>query len=137
MPVSSLTITINGNRAIDGFIATLNSENQGSTNKRTLQQFVLQQVNAMGRSMAKSQGLGTISSGNFLLRFTRGELNGIRSAAETVPSVAQALNYIASNSEINLDDDSLPAELQKLVAANLLASSRVPDLLAYVRPDVT
>jgi len=136
MALSSLTITINNNRVIDGFVATLNRENEGSQNRRSLAQFVLQQVNAIGRSMGQSEKLGVISSANFILRFTNKELNDIRSAAKTNSVIAQAFANITDKPEVPFDDEQVFLNLQTFVTANLLAAARVSELLAYVRPEV-
>jgi hypothetical protein len=136
MTIDTLAITLTSLRAIDGFIATLNSENEGSENPRTLEEFVLQHITAMGRGMADSKKIGTISSAEFVLRFTPQEYGGIVAAAQQSPELAALLNELRVNPQANMDDPRLLPGLQMLVAAGLLAAERIPQLTAYDRPEV-
>lgn len=136
MALSSLTITITNPRVIDGFVATLNSENEGSANPRTLEEFVLQQVNASGRSMANSKKIGIIPSSAFILRFTGAELSAIKAAAAQSPELAALLADVGANAEAYMDDPRLLPGLQLLTAANLLDPERIAELLTYDRPEV-
>lgn len=136
MTINTLTITLTNTRVIDGFIATLNSENEGSDNPRTLEQFVLQHVTAMGQDMASSKNVGVITAAEFVLRFTPQEYGGIMAAAQQSAELAALLNELRTNPNVNLDDPRLIPGLQLLAGADLLAAERIPELLAYDRPEV-
>ena len=134
--MDSLTITITSPRVIDGFIATLNSENEGRPSPRTLQEFVTSHVEALGRSMATSKRVGIISAAEFVLRFQPAEYSAIITAAQSNAQLAALLNQLRSNAEVHFDDPRLEPGLQLLVGAGLLAPERVAELLHYDRPEV-
>lgn len=129
MPLSSLTITITDPRIIDGWVEAANRNS--TTPEAIATEFLTQQ----GTSYADLFHIGIITSAAFMARFTATEYGAIMAAAQQSPEIAVLVEQLTASPNVALDDPRLEPGLQQLVAAELLDESRIPELLAYVRPE--
>ena len=129
MPLPSLTITITEPRIIDGWVEA--SLRNGTTPEAIAGEFLAQQ----GTSYANLFGIGIITSAAFMARFTATEYGAIMAAAQQSPEIAALVAQLTAAPTVALNDPRLVAGLEQLVAAELLDEARVPELVAYVRPE--
>jgi len=129
MPLSSLTITLSDTRLIDGWVEAANR------NGTTPELLALEFLKHQGRIYADLNRIGLITSSAFIRRFTAQEYGAILAAAEQSPQVAALVDELTSSPTVALDDPRLEPGLQALAAAELIAAERIPELLAYSRPE--
>jgi hypothetical protein len=131
MPLSSLTITLTDTRLIDGWVAAAN------VNGATPEALALEFLENQGRIYADLNHIGVITGSAFIRRFTAAEYSAIHAAAEQSPEVAALIDQLIMLPTVALNDLRLEPGLQQLVTAGLIQASRVPELLAYQRPEPT
>jgi len=131
MTLSSLTITLSDTRLIDGWVEAANR------NGTTPDLLALEFLKHQGRIYADLNRIGLITSSAFIRRFTAQEYGAILAAAEQSPQVAALVDELTSSPTVPLDDPRLEPGLQALAAAELIAAERIPELLAYSRPEPT
>ena len=131
MPLSTLTITITDTRLIDGWVEAANR------NSTTPAELAGEFLRIQGRSYADLFAVGLITSAAFVSRFTPAEYGAVLAAAEQSPEVAALIAELTSSPLVALDDPRLEPGLTLLAAAGLIAAERVPELLAYQRPEVS
>jgi hypothetical protein len=131
MTLSSLTITLSDTRLIDGWVEAANR------NGTTPELLALEFLKHQGRIYADLNRIGLITSSAFIRRFTAQEYGAILAAAEQSPQVAALVDELTSSPTVALDDPRLEPGLQVLAAAELIAAERIPELLAYSRPEPT
>jgi hypothetical protein len=129
MPLSSLSITLSDTRLIDGWVEAANR------NGTTPELLALEFLKHQGRIYADLNRIGLITSSAFIRRFTAQEYGAILAAAEQSPQVAALVDELTSSPTVALDDPRLEPGLQALAAAELIAAERIPELLAYSRPE--
>lgn len=122
-----ITLTISG-RAHDGFLAA------AAKNNVSLTDFVATVLTEAGVGYADLLRVGRITSAAFIQRFSVQEYNGILGASESSLAIKKLIEDLVKEPEITLDDPRLQNGLQVLVAAGLLAESRVEELLAHEIP---
>lgn len=129
MALSSLTVTLTDPRIVDGWVAA------AIRNNTTPEQLAREFLEHQGRTYADLNRIGLLTSGAFIQRFTPQEYGAILAAAEQSPDVAALVDQLISSPLVALDDPRLEPGLRQLVAAGLLEPERVPELLAYDRPE--
>jgi hypothetical protein len=129
MALSTLTITITDTRLIDGWVEAANRN--GTTPEGLASEF----LRIQGRSYADLFAVGLITSAAFVSRFTPAEYGAVLAAAEQSPEVAALIGELTGSPLVALDDPRLEPGLQLLAAAGLITAERVPELLAYQRPE--
>jgi hypothetical protein len=129
MPLSSLTITITDPRIIDGWVEAANRN--GTTPEAIAAEFLTTQ----GGSYAELFKIGVITSAAFVRRFAATEYAAIHAAAEQFPEVAALVDELTASPNVALNDPRLEPGLQQLAAAGLIEGDRIPELLAYTRPE--
>jgi hypothetical protein len=129
MAINSITVQITDQRIVDGWVAAAIKNN--TTPEALAREFLEHQ----GRTYADLNRIGLLTSGAFIQRFTAQEYGAILAAADQSPDVAALIEQLVSSPLVALDDPRLEPGLQQLVAAGLLAPQRVPELLAYERPE--
>jgi hypothetical protein len=129
MTLSSLTITLSDARLIDGWVEAANR------NGTTPELLALEFLKHQGRNYADLNRIGLITSSAFIRRFTAAEYGAILAAAEQSAQVAALIDELTSSPQVALDDPRLEPGLQQLAAAGLISAERIPDLLAYSRPE--
>ena len=137
--MDSLSFTLTDHRAIDGVIATVNRQNVGRTADEwvTVDQFWAEQVTALAKNLANSENVGIITSAAFIQRFTADEYSGIIAASKTDADVAALINTLVNSAYVYLDDARILPGLQQLVTLGLLEANRIPEIVAYDRPEPT
>ncbi len=137
--MDTLSFTLTDLRAIDGVIATVNRQNVGRTADEwvTVDQFWAEQVTALAKNMANSENVGIITSAAFIQRFTTDEYSAIVAASKTDADVAALINTLVGSAHVYLDDARIQPGLQQLVSLGLLEASRIPEIVAYDRPQPT
>ena len=137
--MDSLSFTLTDHRAIDGVIATVNRQNVGRTADEwvTVDQFWAEQVTALAKNLANSESVGIITSAAFIQRFTTDEYSGIIAASKTDADVAALINTLVNSAYVYLDDARILPGLQQLVTLGLLEADRIPEIVAYDRPEPT
>jgi hypothetical protein len=137
--MDSLSFTLTDHRAIDGVIATVNRQNVGRTADEwvTVDQFWSEQVTALAKNLANSENVGIITSAAFIQRFTTDEYSGIIAASKTDADVAALINTLVNSAYVYLDDARILPGLQQLVTLGLLEANRIPEIVAYDRPEPT
>jgi hypothetical protein len=137
--MDSLSFTLTDHRAIDGVIATVNRQNVGRTADEwvTVDQFWAEQVTALAKNLANSENVGIITSAAFIQRFTTDEYSGIIAASKTDADVAALINTLVNSAYVYLDDARILPGLQQLVTLGLLEANRIPEIVAYDRPEPT
>jgi len=137
--MDTLSFTLTDHRAIDGVIATVNRQNVGRTADEwvTVDQFWAEQVTALAKNMANSENVGIITSAAFIQRFTTDEYSGIIAASKTDADVAALINTLVNSAYVYLDDARILPGLQQLVTLGLLEANRIPEIVAYDRPEPT
>jgi hypothetical protein len=137
--MDSLSFTLADHRAIDGVIATINRQNVGRTAAEwvTVDQFWAEQVTALAKNMANSENVGIITSAAFIQRFTTDEYSGIVVASQADADVAALINTLVGSAYVYLDDARISPGLQQLVNLGLLEADRIPEIVAYDRPEPT
>ena len=135
--MDSLSFTLTDHRAIDGVIATVNRQNVGRTADEwvTVDQFWAEQVTALAKNLANSENVGIITSAAFIQRFTTDEYSGIIAASKTDADVAALINTLVNSAYVYLDDARILPGLQQLVTLGLLEADRIPEIVAYDRPE--
>lgn len=155
--MDTLTLTLTEPRQIDGFITAANRAGM------TPDALALEFLSAQGHRYADDFALGVMTSAAFIARFTPTEYAAILAVAAPVevpvpadpenvtaeeqaaidaatahntlaPQVAGLIQQLTSSPMVALDDPRLAPGLALLVASELLAPERVPELLAYERP---
>jgi hypothetical protein len=129
MPLSSLTVTISDSRIVDGWVEAANRNSM--TPEEIAGEFLYQQ----GASYAGLFGVGIITSAAFMARFKPAEYAAIMAAMEESEEVAALVTELTSSPQVALDDPRLEPGLQALVEAELIDAERIPELLAYDRPE--
>jgi hypothetical protein len=129
MTLSSLTITLSDVRLIDGWVEAANRNNT------TPELLALEFLKHQGRIYADLNRIGLITSSAYIRRFTAAEYGAILAAAEQSAQVAALIDELTSSPHVALDDPRLEPGLQQLAAAGLISAERIPDLLAYSRPE--
>jgi hypothetical protein len=129
MAINSITVQITDQRIVDGWVAAAIKNN--TTTDALIKEFVDHQ----GRVYADLNRVGLLTSGAFIRRFTGQEYAAILTAAHQYPEVEALVDELSNQTVFALDDPRLEPGLHQLVAAGLLAPERVPQLLAYDRPD--
>ena len=137
--MDSLSFTLTDHRAIDGVIATVNRQNVGRTADEwvTVDQFWAEQVTALAKNLANNENVGIITSAAFIQRFTTDEYSGIIAASKTDADVAALINTLVNSAYVYLDDARILPGLQQLVTLGLLEANRIPEIVAYDRPEPT
>jgi len=137
--MDSLSFTLTDHRAIDGVITTVNRQNVGRTADEwvTVDQFWAEQVTALAKNLANSENVGIITSAAFIQRFTTDEYSGIIAASKTDADVAALINTLVNSAYVYLDDARILPGLQQLVTLGLLEANRIPEIVAYDRPEPT
>jgi hypothetical protein len=137
--MDSLSFTLTDHRAIDGVVATVNRQNIGRTAAEwvTVDQFWAEQVIALAKNMANSENVGIITSAAFIQRFTTDEYSGIVVASQADADVAALINTLVDSAYVYLDDARILPGLQQLANLDLLEADRIPEILAYDRPQPT
>jgi hypothetical protein len=137
--MDSLSFTLTDHRAIDGVIATVNRQNVGRTADEwvTVDQFWAEQVTALAKNLANSESVGIITSAAFIQRFTTDEYSGIIAASKTDADVAALINTLINSAYVYLDDARILPGLQQLATLGLLGANRIPEIVAYDRPEPT
>ena len=136
MTTISLTLT---DRQYDGYVIAANGA--GMTPEALLSEFVAQQ----GARYANDFRVGIITSAAFVARFTPQEYGAILAYAQAPLDpgveddshiqVAELLNMLFNTSDVRLDDPHLVPSLNLLVSLGLLDAARVPEIVAYQRPE--
>jgi hypothetical protein len=129
MPLPSLTITITDPRIIDGWVEAANRN--GTTPEAIAAEFLAQQ----GTSYAELFHIGVITSAAFIRQFTATEYAAILAATEQSPGVAALVDGLTASPNVAMNDPRLGPGLQLLAGAGLIAEERIPELLAYTRPE--
>jgi len=129
MPLPSLTITITEPRIIDGWVEA------SLRNSTTPEAIAAEFLNQQGTSYANLFGIGIITSAAFMARFTPAEYAAIVTAAEQSPEVAALVEQLTASPTVALDDPRLQPGLELLAGAGLIDEARIPELLAYPRPE--
>jgi hypothetical protein len=129
MAINSITVQITDQRIVDGWVAAANR------NGTTPEELALEFLKRQGRAYADLLSIGLIPTGAFITRFTPSEYTAILTAAEGSPDLAKLVKQLVAEPRVAFDDPRLEPGLQQLVAADLLAPERVPELLAYERPE--
>ena len=131
MAINSITVQITDQRIVDGWVSAAIKNN--TTPEDLAREFLEHQ----GRTYADLNRIGLLTSGAFIKRFTAQEYGAILAAADQSPEVAALVDELTRSPLIALDDPRLEPGLLALVAADLLEPERVPELLAYDRPEPT
>lgn len=129
MPLASLTIAIADARIVDGWVEAANRN--GTTPEAIAAEFLTTQ----GNSYAELFKIGVITSAAFIRRFTATEYATILAAAEQSPEVAALVDELTSSPNVALYDPRLEPSLRLMADAGLIAEARIPELLAYDRPE--
>lgn len=79
--------------------------------------------------------VSSVSSGDFVLRFTADEFHAINTAGATDAIVAGFLVRVRATQWVDLAASEVTAGIGYLVAAGLLAEDRVPAILAWGTPE--
>lgn len=127
--MDNLTITLTDPRIIDGWVEAANRN--GTTPEAIAAEFLATQ----GNSYAELFKIGVITSAAFIRRFTATEYAAILAAAEQSPEVAALVDELTASPNVALNDPRLEPGLQQLAAAGLIEEARIPELLAYTRPE--
>lgn len=125
--MSQLTITL-PQRAYDGLVEA------AIRNNRDTEELAAEILTHNGFGYADMFRIGVMTSAAFVARFTPSEYGAILAAAEVNQEVGQLVSELTSSPYVALDDARLEPGLNQLVAAGLLAAERVPQILAYTRP---
>lgn len=123
----AITVTLPSDRATDGLIEAANR------NGITPEALALEILAQQGKSYADLFKIGVITSAAFIARFAPEEYAAI--IASTDPVVQGLLATLLAEPLVNFADERLAPGLQVLVDTGLLAPERVPELLAYDRPE--
>ena len=129
MPLSTLTITLTDTRLIDGWVEAANRNNT------TPELLALEFLKHQGRAYADLNRIGLLTSSAFIRRLTAQEYVTILAAAEQSADVNALVDELISSPTVALDDPRLEPGLQTLAAAGLIATERIPVILAYPRPE--
>lgn len=127
--MDTLTITLTHPRQIDGYIQAAN--NAGMTPEALALEFLANQ----GARYADDFKIGIITSAAFMARFTPAEYSDIMGAAATDEEVAGVLNQLTAAPTVALDDARIEPGLELLVSKGLLDVARIPEIVAYQRPE--
>ena len=127
--MDTLTITLTSPRQIDGYIQA--ASNAGMTPEALALEFLANQ----GARYADDFKIGIITSAAFMARFTPAEYGVIMGAAATDEEVAGVLNQLTAAPTVALDDARIEPGLGLLVSKGLLDAARVPEIVAYQRPE--
>jgi hypothetical protein len=129
MTLSSLSITITDARLIDGWVEAANR------NGTTPELLALEFLKHQGASYADLFRIGIITSAAFMARFTPTEYAAIMAAMQESAEIAQLVQQLTESPNVSFDDPRLGPGLEALAAAELIAAERIPELLAYDRPE--
>jgi hypothetical protein len=124
----SLTVTINDNAVVGGWIEAANRSGTTAAAMAT------ECLSHKGRQYAELFGIGVITSAAFLARFSPAEYEAVVVAAADSPEVAGYIARLVSSERVNLDSLNLRIAVQSLADLQLIAQSRVDEILSYQRP---
>ena len=92
-------------------------------------------VSQQGARYANDFKIGIITSAAFMARFTPDEYSAIMGASATDEEVAGVLNQLTDAPTVALDDARIEPGLELLVSKGLLDAARIPEIVAYQRPE--
>jgi hypothetical protein len=97
----------------------------------TPEQYAQMVMDGAAESYVRQFKVGTISSGEYVLRFTAAENAAITAAAETDPLIAGLLARVRESAEVVLYAPEVVQGVGYLVAQSLLTQARADAILAY------
>jgi hypothetical protein len=97
----------------------------------TPEQYAQMVMDGAAESYVRQFKVGTISSGEYVLRFTAAENAAITAAAETDPLIAGLLARVRESAEVVLYAPEVVQGVGYLVAQALLTQARADAILAY------
>jgi hypothetical protein len=97
----------------------------------TPEQYAQMVMDGAAESYVRQFKVGTISSGEYVLRFTAAENAAITAAAETDPLIAGLLARVRESAEVVLYAPEVVQGVGYLVAQALLTQARADVILAY------
>jgi hypothetical protein len=128
MTLSPLIVTLTDPLLIDGWIEAANR------NGTTPEAFAVDFLETQGWSFVEQFGIGVVTSGAFVRRFTATEYASILEAAEKSPEVNTLVDELTTHAKVTLNDPRLLQGLELLANAGLITTERVGELLTYDRP---
>ena len=129
MSIDSLTVSLPDKRLIDGWVE---AANRASVSPEAL---MLDVISEEGRKYANLYKVGVVTTSAFILRLMPDEYAAIVAAAEQSPEIAEMVEQFSRQPEIALDDERLRSGLLLLAGVVPGIADRIPDLLAYTRPE--
>jgi hypothetical protein len=115
-------------RALDGLVEA------GNRNGITAEAIATELLTSQGNQYADLFRVGVVTSAAFIDRLTIAEFGAIKAAAAVNEAVAGLIRALTDSPNVSLDDPRLAPGLALLASAGLIAPERVPELLAYERP---
>ena len=100
----------------------------------TPEQYMQMIVDGAADSYVKQFNVGTVSSGDFVLRFTSQEFYDINVAAQTDPHIAGFLARIREIGSVALYSASVIGAMQYLVERELVTQERAAEILTWTAP---
>jgi|GEM_PF-3821483 len=98
---------------------------------QTAEQYMQAWLDQIVDSWAVARRVGIVSTGEYVLRFTAAENAAISAAAQTDPTIADAMARVRSLGEVRLYSDEMTQGVGYLVAQGLLTQARADEILAY------
>jgi hypothetical protein len=122
----SITITITDALQEAGAAAAA-----AATGAASAQEYLQARTEELCTGYVNAYRVGTISSGEYVLRFTAAENAAITTAGETDPVVAGMLARVRESAEVVLYSDEVQQGVAYLVSEGLLTQARADAILAY------
>lgn len=101
----------------------------------TAQQWLEWHCEQIARTYGTQFRVSSVSSGDFVLRFSAEEFYAINGAAAGDPIIAGFLARVRESQWVVLDSQEVADGIAYLVAVSLLAADRVPAILAWGAPE--
>ena len=135
----SITVTVSDlfhlaglQAAVDKFNESQQSDEEGNEPvPLTAEEYLSARVADLCTSYATSNGVGKITTGQFVLRFTAAENEAIRNAAASDEAVAGFLARVEESDYVRLYADEVVQGIAYIVAAGLVTQARADEILAY------
>jgi len=99
------------------------------------QAYLQNMIETMCSQWAESNRVGTISSGDFVLRFTAQEFAMINAAAGTDPHIAGFIGRVRESEWVVLYSAEVVGGMQYLVEVELLTQERAAQIIAWAPVD--
>ena len=118
--------------AVDKFNAAQQPDEEGNEpTPLTAEEYLSARIGDICMSYAKSNNIGIISSGEFVLRFTSEENAAIKVAADANEELAAYLARVRESPSVVLYSDEVQQGIAMLVSLGLITQARANEVLAY------